>query len=77
MSATYKAVFTCEATNERVVWYVSNHLEGRRHLRDQLSNSGKKPKAVYRKNEWNYTCTPVFGSDLDVHYDVVNSWSGS
>ena len=46
MSDTYKAVFECEATNERVVWYVSSREEARKHLR-------------YHIKSWKFRTSPV------------------
>jgi hypothetical protein len=77
MSKVYKAIFRCEATDEKRVWYVSSRTEGRRMLREHIGSSGKKTLAIYRHNDWTYELKPVFTDDLDVSYDAVTSWSGN
>jgi hypothetical protein len=76
VSKTYKAVFTCAVTRERLVWYVSSRQEAKKHLRNHIGSNGKKAHSVYRNNPWTLEIKPMFQSAHDVHYDAVTSWSG-
>jgi len=71
---TYKAVFTCPALEERIVWYVSSRNEANAHLKAQIKTVGNKTLAKYKHNEWTMTVRQAFRDDYDVHYDAVNSW---
>ena len=71
---TYKAVFTCPALGERIVWYVSSRNEANAHLKAHIKTVGNKTLAKYKHNEWTMKVSQIFGDDYDVHYDAVNSW---
>jgi hypothetical protein len=69
----YKAIFKCEALNERCVWYVGSRKEGRKHLRNHIGSNGKGTLSAYRQSDWTYELRPVFEDASDVRYDVLNS----
>jgi hypothetical protein len=69
----YKAIFKCEALNERCVWYVGSRKEGRKHLRNHIGSNGKGTLSAYRQCDWTYELRPVFEDASDVRYDVLNS----
>ena len=73
MSKTYKAIFKCEALNERCVWYVGTRKEGRKHRRNHIGSNGKGTLSAYRQNDWTYELRPVFEDASGVRYDVLNS----
>ena len=75
LSKTYKAVFKCDALNERVVWYVSSLKEAKSMVRSHMTSlTGKNMDKRYRGVEYTLTMTEVFRSDLDTGYDLANSW---
>jgi L-alanine-DL-glutamate epimerase-like enolase superfamily enzyme len=74
MSDTYKAVFKCEALDERVVWYVSSREEARKQLQYHIKSWRFKKLKKYQDVEYTFTIKKVFGDDIEVHYDAVNSW---
>lgn len=74
MSSTYKAVFTCEALSERVVWYVSSRNEAERHVYRHINTHTGKRLEKYKRNAWELKVTPMFRDDLEVTYEVVGSW---
>ena len=74
MSDTYKAVFECEATNERVVWYVSSREEARKHLRYHIKSWKFRKYEQYIGVKYKFTLKKMFGDEIEVHYDAVNSW---
>ena len=60
LSKTYKAVFECEAYGERMVWYVSSHLEAQRMTRQQITSLSGKVLKRYKDVQYRVTITEVF-----------------
>ena len=74
LSKTYKAVFECEAYGERMVWYVSSHLEAQRMTRQQITSLSGKVLKRYKEVQYSVTITEVFQQTLEVYYDITTSW---
>ena len=66
MSAhTYKAVFTCPALSERVVWYVSSRHHGRKMMHAHICDYKKRLKqyrGMKEGTDYFLTIVPIFGS---------------
>ena len=77
MSNTYKAVFTCASTGERVVWFVSSRTEAKRMLRQHTFTRSGEKLAKYRGNDCRFTINPIFCKDGDAGYDSsIMGWGG-
>lgn len=80
MAEVYKAVFVCEATKERHIWYVSSRHEARKMLRKHTHRDwcGRAQEKLYKENGYTYTVTPQFGDSNDVGYDsTMMGWGGT
>ena len=69
MSDTYKAVFQCEETGERVVWYVSSRHEARRMAREYVKDPGRKSRMMkgYEGTTWRLSWQKMFSAEGEQH----------
>ena len=78
MSKTYKAVFECEETGERVVWWVGSRTEAKRQMRHHTHTTKNKLRKEYRGKRLTLTVKPVFEGNDDVGYDsTIMGWGGN
>lgn len=74
---TYKAIWTCEETNEREVWYVGSRQEAQRMVNQHTKNVGGKLLKQYRKTTMRLIMKPMFGDGADAGYDTnFFGWAG-
>lgn len=76
---TYKAVFTCKETNERIVWYVSSRHEAQRMASQHTKSAGNKNKLhkQYRDATMRLVITPMFLNEGEAGYDSdFFGWAG-
>lgn len=68
MSKTYKAIFTCERYDERVVWYVSSRKQASVEFTHHRNGNGRRR---YDDVEYKEEVHLVFESNSDSAYDVI------